>query len=109
MDGQVLRFDEVTSIWFRRPNLCAAHPSIVDEEVRAVVEKDCGEFLGAVWESMDCLMLPGTPSAMKIAQRKPTHMARAKALGFDIAPTPVYQRPSGVSRSVSRARGSSDS
>lgn len=87
MDGQILCLDEVTSIWFRRPNPCVAHASIVDEEVRGVVEKDCGEFLGALWESMDCLMLPGTPAAMKIAQRKPTHMARAKALGFDIAPT----------------------
>ncbi|HEY5760316.1 MAG TPA: hypothetical protein VIU34_31045 [Steroidobacter sp.] len=87
VDGRLVRFDEVTSIWFRRPNRSVAHPSITDEEVRTVVEQDCGEFLNAFWESMNCLMLPGSPSAMKIAQRKPTHMARAKALGFDIAPT----------------------
>ncbi|MFC4312784.1 MvdC/MvdD family ATP grasp protein [Steroidobacter flavus] len=87
LDGQVLRFDEVTSIWFRRPNRYSAHPSIVDEEVRSVVEQDCGEFLTALWDSMSCLMVPGSPSNMRIAQRKPTHMARAKALGFEIAPT----------------------
>jgi len=93
MDGQVLRFDDVTSIWFRRPNRYIAHPSITDAEVRAVVEQDCGEFLNAFWDSMNCLMLPGSPSAMKIAQRKPTHMARAKALGFDIAPTVFTNDP----------------
>ncbi|WP_157995074.1 MvdC/MvdD family ATP grasp protein [Peristeroidobacter soli] len=87
VDGQVVRFEELTSIWFRRPSLSVAHPSITDEEVRAVVERDCGEFLSALWESMDCLMLPGSPTVMRTAQRKPTHMARAKALGFDIAPT----------------------
>jgi hypothetical protein len=93
VDGHLIRFDELTSIWFRRPNRCTAHPSITDEEVRAVVEQDCGEFLNAFWDSMNCLMLPGSPSAMKIAQRKPTHMARAKALGFDIAPTVFTNDP----------------
>ncbi len=87
LDGQVVRFDEVTSVWFRRPSQCKAHPSITDEEVRAVVEQDCAEFLNALWDGMECLMLPGSPSVMKSAQRKPAHMARAKALGFDIAPT----------------------
>lgn len=87
LDGQTMRFDEVTSVWFRRPSACKAHPSITDEEVRAVVEQDCGEFLSSIWDGMNCLMLPGSPSIMKTAQRKPTHMARAKALGFDIAPT----------------------
>ena len=93
VDGQVVRFDEVTSILFRRPTASTAHPSITDEEVRAVVEQDCGEFLNALWDSMDCLMLPGSPTNMKIAQRKPTHMARAKALGFDIAPTVFTNDP----------------
>jgi hypothetical protein len=93
VDGQALRFDEITSVWFRRPNHCVADASIVDPEVRTIVEKDCGEFLSAVWDSMSCLMLPGSPSAMKIAQRKPTHMARAKALGFDIAPTVFTNDP----------------
>jgi hypothetical protein len=87
LDGQVVRFDEVTSIWFRRPTQCTAHPSITDPEVRAVVEQDCAEFLNALWDGMHCPMLPGSPSVMKNAQRKPAHMARAKALGFDIAPT----------------------
>ncbi len=66
----------------RRP-----HPSIVDEEVRAVVEQDCGEFLESVWDSMTCPMLPGTPSAMKVAQRKAAHLWRARGARLRIAPT----------------------
>jgi hypothetical protein len=87
LDGQVARFEALTSIWFRQPGRHRAHSSITDEEVRVIVEQDSGEFLSALWDSMSCLMLPGSPSAMKIAQRKPNHMARAKALGFDIAAT----------------------
>ena len=49
MDGQVLRFDDVTSIWFRRPNRYTAHPSITDAEVRAVVEALGGVNKGAAF------------------------------------------------------------
>jgi glutathione synthase/RimK-type ligase-like ATP-grasp enzyme len=83
----LLRFENLTSIWFRRPNPVSAHASIVDEEVRGVVEQDCREFVDSIWDGMICPMLPGTPSAMRVAQRKAAHMARAQALGFEIAPT----------------------
>ena len=85
--GHVRRFDELTSIWFRRPTPVAADPAMADEEVRTVVEQDCNEFLESIWDGMTCPMLPGSPSAMKSAQRKAAHMARARALGFEVAPT----------------------
>jgi hypothetical protein len=87
------RFDELTSIWFRRPTPVSAHPSITDDEVRAVVEQDCNEFLESIWDGMTCPMLPGTPSTMKSAQRKAAHMSRAKALGFEVAPTSFTNDP----------------
>jgi hypothetical protein len=93
IDDQVRRFDELTSIWFRRPTPVAAHPSMADEEVRAVVEQDCNEFLDSIWDGMSCPMLPGSPSAMKSAQRKAAHMARARALGFEVAPTVFTNDP----------------
>jgi hypothetical protein len=83
----VRRFDTPRAVWYRRPGSPVAHARITDVEVRDVVEQDCREFLDAVWDSFECRALPGTPSAMIIAQRKPWHMRRAAALGFDIAPT----------------------
>jgi hypothetical protein len=83
----VRRFDVPQAVWFRRPGPPVAHPHIADEEVRDVVERDCRELLDAVWDSFQCRMLPGTPSAMIVAQRKPWHMHRARALGFDTVPT----------------------
>ena len=55
--------------------------------MREVVEQDCREFLASVWDSFTCRALPGSPSTMKVAQRKATLMDRARALGFEIAPT----------------------
>lgn len=91
--GRTVRFDELSAVWYRKPRPCVAADSIVDAEVRGVVEQDAREFIASVWDSLACRTLPGPPSAMAIAQRKASQMCRATALGFDVAPTSFTNDP----------------
>jgi hypothetical protein len=85
--------EELTAVWFRKPNPPSAPASIADEEVRRVVEQDCREFLAAVWDSLACRALPGIPDQMIRAQRKASQMGRAQALGFEVPSTAFTNDP----------------
>ncbi|HEU4655716.1 MAG TPA: hypothetical protein VFS47_17130 [Steroidobacteraceae bacterium] len=93
VNGETHRFDRLDAVWFRKPGQPEIHADIKDEEVRSVMQQDASEFLAAVWDSLDCRALPGTPSEMKVAQRKGSQLARAQALGFELAPTIVSNDP----------------
>jgi hypothetical protein len=91
--GRTVQFDDLTAVWYRKPGLPVAAKEIVDPEVRAVIEQDCRDFLTSVWDSLGCRALPGTPSAMKAAQLKASHMCRAAALGFEVPATAFTNDP----------------
>ncbi|HEY5808110.1 MAG TPA: hypothetical protein VIT67_09100 [Povalibacter sp.] len=91
--GEVYRFDTLEAVWFRKPGSVQASAAITDEEVRHVMEQDASEFLASVWDSLDCRVLPGKPSAMKVGQRKASQLGRAQQLGFELAPTIVSNDP----------------
>jgi hypothetical protein len=91
--GTTYRFDTIEAVWYRKPGSPTMHASITDDEVREVMQQDATEFLASFWESLDCRQLPGLPSDMKVAQRKASQLARAEALGFEIAPTIVSNDP----------------
>lgn len=91
--GKTHRFDSIDAVWYRRSGTVQIHEAIVDEEVRKVLEQDCREFLSSIWDSLDARALPGKPSDMQVAQRKASQLARAQALGFEIAPTIVSNDP----------------
>jgi len=84
---RTVRFDDLSAIWYRKPGVCVAASSIVDPEVRSVVEQDARDFLSSVWDSLGCRALPGPPSSMVTAQRKASQMCRARSLGFEVPPT----------------------
>jgi hypothetical protein len=90
---RVHRFDRLDAVWFRKPGSREIHHEIKDEEVREVLRQDAVEYLSAVWDSLECRALPGIPSDMKVAQRKASQLGRAKALGFELAPTIVGNDP----------------
>ena len=90
---QVYRFDRLDAVWFRKPGPPEIHDAIQDEEVREVMRQDAVEYLAAVWDSLECRALPGIPSDMRVAQRKASQLGRAKALGFELAPTIVGNDP----------------
>jgi len=81
------------SVWYRRPKPPIPHEEITDKLSRDFVEDECKTFVSDVWNSLDCLWLPGHPSEMRQAQLKASQLKVAAALGFELPPTLFTNSP----------------
>ncbi|MCZ4556960.1 hypothetical protein ABIC28_002589 [Rhodococcus sp. PvR044] len=92
-DGELVDLDSVDAVWFRRPQDPRAHAGITDPAVREYVEQECDAFAAGVWDDLDALAVPGTRSAIRLAARKPSQLALAGRLGFELPPTIITTEP----------------
>lgn len=88
-----LDLDAVDSIWFRRPNLPGPDPEIDDPVSRECIRDETRTFSSYVWDSLDCLAVPGTMRAIRYASHKPAQLALAGVLGFAVPPTLITSDP----------------
>ena len=88
-----LDLDSVDSIWCRRPNPPSPTPEIVDPVSQECIRNEAGMFSGYIWDSLDCLAVPGKMRAIRYASSKPTQLALAGALGLEIPPTLITTDP----------------
>lgn len=80
-DG-TLDLDRVTAVWYRRPRKPDVDPAIEDPGLRRYVSDESWRVVTGLFETLDCLWVPGKPSREDPASNKVNEMARAAALGF---------------------------
>jgi glutathione synthase/RimK-type ligase-like ATP-grasp enzyme len=91
--GGRIDLDRVTAVWYRRPGLPRPAPEIDGENLRRWVSEVSYYFLLGLWETLDCLFLPGKPSALNLAQVKSYQLAVAARLGFRVPRTVMTNAP----------------
>lgn len=75
------------SIWYRRPDPPAAHDEIGDDSVRDFIKQESRSFMQDLWNGLDCLWMPASPSTVRQTQYKASQLKVAGELGFELPPT----------------------
>jgi len=91
--GGVLDLAEVRSVWLRRPGV-PGHS--VGGRHREWAEATWRGVLRGLWDTLDCLWLPGTFAAQQAAGQKVSQLALAARLGFRIPRTVTTSDPQAV-------------
>ncbi|NLU63732.1 ATP-dependent carboxylate-amine ligase [Rhodococcus sp. HNM0563] len=91
--GRPLDLNAVDSIWCRRPSPTTPAPEIEDPIAQECVRDEGGTFSAYIWDSLDCLSVPGKMRSIRHASCKPEQLSRAGALGLEIPPTLVTTDP----------------
>lgn len=90
-DSERLHFDQLQSIWFRRPGKVKS-PVMPEAWVERLIESECRNTLGGIFRSLECLMVnhPGADaeSLYKLAQ-----LTVAGRLGLNVPQTIVTADP----------------
>lgn len=95
----------VTAIWDRRPRLPEAAPEVKDEH-RKWVSDNSGYFIAGVWDTLDCLWVPGKRRDWQAAIEKTLPLTLAVQLGFRIPRTLVTNSPEEFLKFYSECGGS---
>lgn len=90
--GRRLDLDAVTAVWLRRPGLPDMEKS-VPEQYRAGGRDAAASALWGWWETLDCLWVPGKPSADRLASLKVKQLSLATRLGFEVPQTLITNSP----------------
>jgi glutathione synthase/RimK-type ligase-like ATP-grasp enzyme len=98
VDGQFIfprrhiRFEEIKSIWYRRPVPPQANPIITDQENRSFIVDESQVALDGVWKTIECFWV-SHPDNIRIAENKLYQLKIAQQVGFNIYPTIVTNYP----------------
>ena len=79
-------FDQVDSVWFRRPVPPVISPEIEDSAARHFCETESLAFLEAVWRALDCFWV-SKPDSIRAAESKLLQLTLASELGLCIPRT----------------------
>ncbi|MBW4576252.1 MAG: hypothetical protein KME08_13325 [Aphanothece sp. CMT-3BRIN-NPC111] len=85
--GKTVPLEDITAAWDRRPRPATASEQVTEPALQNYIAKESSHFLDDVWETLDCLWLPGKRSAIHRANYKATQLKIATSLGFEIPPT----------------------
>ena len=83
----------VTAVWYRRPRPPSAPAQVRDEGIRDWIVNESRRFLAGLWETLDCLWIPGKPNDLAAAENKIHQLALAASIGFTIPLTVVANSP----------------
>jgi hypothetical protein len=93
LGDRTIHLHGIRSVWWRRPDSPEAPRWITDAEQRSNIAELSGVGLGGVWESLDCLWVPGKPTSRIRANFKLSQLALAQRVGFAIPRTLVTNDP----------------
>jgi hypothetical protein len=91
--GQQIELDTVKSVWYRRPGRSRVGAQFADAKYHDGLVEHCDVFCAGLWQSLDCLWLPGKPEADRAAENKIVQLQLAARLGFHIPRTLVANSP----------------
>lgn len=83
-----VHFDEIDSVWFRRPVLPVPSSEIEDPTARQFCVIESLSCLEALWRSLDCFWV-SRPDSIRAAESKLLQLTVASELGFSIPRTLV--------------------
>ncbi len=87
-----LLFEEITSVWYRRPVSPIPAPEVTDEEDRIFIIEESRTALEGILRTLDCFWV-SNPDALRIAENKLHQLRVAKQVGFTIYPTIITNDP----------------
>jgi glutathione synthase/RimK-type ligase-like ATP-grasp enzyme len=86
VSGHSVDLRSVDAVWYRRPGRPASEPVLYDRIYREGIEEENYNFLQDLWESTNCRWVPGTPGALRDAE-KLHQLVLASQLGFAVPDT----------------------
>ena len=101
--GRRIDFNDIRSIWWRRPRQHRFPPEIKEEEV-AFARAELRDTLNGVWDSLDCYWM-SFPHNIRLASYKPGQLKRAARLGFEIPRTLITTDPERAQRFYEECHG----
>jgi glutathione synthase/RimK-type ligase-like ATP-grasp enzyme len=91
----IVKFEEITSIWFRRPVSPIPDSNIMDSEERAFVVDESRAAIEGIWRTLNCFWV-SHPDALRRAEDKLLQLKLAHEIGFNIYPTLLTNAPQSV-------------
>jgi len=86
-----IRFDEITSIWYRRP-VSPVPSGNIDEEAQNFVIAESLATLDGLWRTVDCFWV-SNPDNIRNAENKLFQLKKALQVGFHVPQTIVTNDP----------------
>jgi glutathione synthase/RimK-type ligase-like ATP-grasp enzyme len=79
---RTLQFDDLRSIWYRRPESHSFQDGLTEYEA-AFATQETQHFMQGIWAQLDCFWM-NHPSSNRLAGYKPEQLARARRLGLNV-------------------------
>jgi glutathione synthase/RimK-type ligase-like ATP-grasp enzyme len=102
--GRSVDLRSIVAAWYRRPGHPVSDPVLRDRRYREGIDEENHNFLQDLWQSTDCRWVPGTPGALRDAE-KLHQLMLASQLGFTVPDTLVSNDPDDVLAFYSRHAG----
>lgn len=87
-----VEFDEIDSVWFRRPAMPTLADDIQDPAAREFCVTESAAYLEGVWRALDCFWV-SKPDRIRAGESKVLQLDLARDLGFSIPRTIVTCNP----------------
>jgi hypothetical protein len=84
--NRIINFDDITSVWYRRPVLPNLSTLLNQEEEKIFCLEETKSFLFGVWQSLDCFWV-SNPISLLQSENKLFQLRIAGQIGFEIWPT----------------------
>lgn len=96
-------FDQITSVWYRRPRAFDPDPEMTEPE-KTFVNAEGREAFGGLLRTLNCLWV-NHPDRLTTADYKPYQLRIARELGMEIPPTLITNNPEEVPRFFEQCKG----
>jgi hypothetical protein len=104
-EGENIDLSQVCAIWHRRPSMPVPDESITGARLRNWVSEESQSLLEGIWQTLDCLHVPGSAQSRYAAENKLKQLVQASRLGFSIPRTFFTNRPEGLLEAFSTFEG----
>ncbi|NLE06010.1 MAG: hypothetical protein GX638_14590 [Crenarchaeota archaeon] len=87
-----ISFNEISSIWFRRPVTPIIENSVASKENQIFATDECRALLDGIWSTLNCFWI-SKPTSIYRAENKLFQLKIASEAGFSIWPTLITNSP----------------
>jgi glutathione synthase/RimK-type ligase-like ATP-grasp enzyme len=91
--GGDIDLERVTAVWYRRPSGPTPLPGVHDGKTTAYVVEECDNLVVTLFDSLDCLVVPGPRPVYRRAESKIAQLLHAVAVGMDVPETLTCTSP----------------
>lgn len=103
--GGDIDLERVTAVWYRRPSGPQPLPGVRAGKTAAYVVEECDTFVVTLFDSLDCLVVPGPRPVYRRAESKIAQLLHAVAVGMDVPDTLMGTSPGAFLDFVRTHRG----